>query len=404
MYSKNTQRKALKGSVQVKVSNNRLQLVFSRPVVDPVTSELKSKRHYLSLGLDDTEQNRKLAEFKAREIEEDIFKDRFDPTLAKYKPHSALSTVTPIITPSKNPSLAQLWEKFIEYKRPQCSPNTMYYVYGHFTKYLDKLPTHDLSRATEIRDYALKTFPMESCKRFIVRLNACCDWAMKSGMISENPFAGMASEIKPPLSQKHSEDEDIYPFSSSERDSILQAISENTYCNKHSGYKHSYYRPYVFFLFNTGCRPSEAIALQWKHISTDFRFISFEQAVINGENRSVRQGLKTQDRRKFPCNVRLQTFFQSIKPDNCAPESLVFPGYSGEWLDTASFRKNVWKPVLDGLGIEYRKPYQSRHTFITLALENGLDAKDVAKLVGNSPEVIYRHYAGNKRELFVPEF
>ncbi len=56
------------------------------------------------------------------------------------------------------------------------------------------------------------------------------------------------------------------------------------------------------------------------------------------------------------------------------------------------------------LGIEYRKLYQTRHTFITLALENGLDAKDVARLVGNSPAVIYRHYAGNKRELFVPEF
>jgi integrase len=34
----------------------------------------------------------------------------------------------------------------------------------------------------------------------------------------------------------------------------------------------------------------------------------------------------------------------------------------------------------------------------------GLDVKDVARLVGNSPEVIYRHYAGNKRDLFVPEF
>lgn len=144
MYSKDTQSKASKGSVQVKVFNGRLQLVFSRPVVAPVTSELKSKRHYLLLGLDDTEQNRRLAGFKAREIEEDIFKDRFDPTLEKYKPHSALSTVTPIITPNKNPSLAELWGKFIEYKRPQCSPNTMYYVYGHFTKYLDKLPTHDL--------------------------------------------------------------------------------------------------------------------------------------------------------------------------------------------------------------------------------------------------------------------
>jgi integrase len=51
----------------------------------------------------------------------------------------------------------------------------------------------------------------------------------------------------------------------------------------------------------------------------------------------------------------------------------------------------------------YRKLYQTRHTFITLALEY-LDVKDVARLVGNSPEVIYRHYAGNKRDLFLPEF
>jgi integrase len=32
-----------------------------------------------------------------------------------------------------------------------------------------------------------------------------------------------------------------------------------------------------------------------------------------------------------------------------------------------------------------------------------VDAKDVAKWVGNSPEVIYRHYAGSKRNLQVPE-
>jgi integrase len=64
----------------------------------------------------------------------------------------------------------------------------------------------------------------------------------------------------------------------------------------------------------------------------------------------------------------------------------------------------MWKPVLNQLGIEYRKPYQTRHTFITLALDNGLDAKDVARLVGNSPEVIYKHYAGKKRNLEVPEF
>jgi integrase len=52
---------------------------------------------------------------------------------------------------------------------------------------------------------------------------------------------------------------------------------------------------------------------------------------------------------------------------------------------------------------EYRRPYQCRHTFFTLCLEADIDAKDVAKWVGNSPEVIYRHYAGKKRDLQVPE-
>jgi integrase len=155
----------------------------------------------------------------------------------------------------------------------------------------------------------------------------------------------------------------------------------------------------------TGCRPSEVLALQSRHISSDFRFINFEQALFEtGKGKVVREGLKTQDRRRFPCNGKVQNLLQATRPEFCDPKSSVFPGYTGGYLDTRSFRKNVWKPVLEGLEIEYRKPYQTRHTFITLALENGLDAKDVARLVGNSPEVIYRHYAGNKRELVVPEF
>jgi integrase len=64
-----------------------------------------------------------------------------------------------------------------------------------------------------------------------------------------------------------------------------------------------------------------------------------------------------------------------------------------------------WKAILENLGgIEYRKLYQTRYTFITLALRNGIDVKDVAKLVGNSPEVIYWHYVGHSREIVVPDF
>ena len=269
-----------------------------------------------------------------------------------------------------------------------------------------ELPTHNLEEAAKIRDFVLKHFPLDSGKRFITRLSACCKWAIKSGAISENPFDGMASEIKLPKSGKKEGFSDIHAFSLEERDAIIQAIETDQFCPKKSGFKHSRYAPLIKFLFATGCRPSEASALQWKHISRDFRQISFQQATIRtNAGVKIREGLKTQERRRFPCNESLQTLLQSIKPEDADGEDLVFPSPERKPIDLNNFRNRIWKKVLMGLGIEYRKLYQTRHTFITHALEVGnLDAKDVARLVGNSPEIIYRHYAGNKRELFVPEF
>lgn len=386
MYSKDQSGKANKGSVQVKSSNDRLQLVFS----------FGGKRHYLSTGYPDTPQYRKLAQMRASEIEKDILYERFDPTLEKYKPKSALSTVTPI-TPisTPKPTLAELWTKYVEWKRPQCAPSTMKNQYQAYSTYLKRMPTQDLDRAVEIRDQALQTIPINSAKRFIVALNACCDWAIQSGLITENPFYGMSAQIKLPKSEKM--EDDINPFSAAERELIIEAFAKNRH--------YRYYTSLIEFLFATGARPSEALALQWRHISNDFRTINFEQAVTVSEGGlAIKQGLKTQEKRKFPCNLKVQGILQRIKPENAQPTDLLFPSPEGKYIDFHNFRNRAWKTILKSLEVPYRKPYQTRHTFITLALENGLDAKDVARLVGNSPEVIYRHYAGNKRELFVPEF
>jgi integrase len=55
------------------------------------------------------------------------------------------------------------------------------------------------------------------------------------------------------------EDADVNPFSKQERDLIIQTFASDRY--------YSYYTPYVQFLFFTGCRPSEAIALKWEQIT-----------------------------------------------------------------------------------------------------------------------------------------
>ena len=58
-------RKTKPGTVNVRSSNNRLQLVFT----------FEGKRHFVSTGLGDTPFNRKQAQDKALELERDIAKE-----------------------------------------------------------------------------------------------------------------------------------------------------------------------------------------------------------------------------------------------------------------------------------------------------------------------------------------
>jgi integrase len=169
----------------------------------------------------------------------------------------------------------------------------------------------------------------------------------------------------------------------------------------------AHYLPYVRFIFMTGCRPEDAIALKWKHISTDLSKIYFREALPS--DTGIRGETKTGKSRVFPCNHSLQNFLRELKPEVADPEAIVFPSPSGKEIDTHNFLNRVWKPVVEALVRagkveQYLPQYNARHTFITLSIDHGLDAKDVACLVGNSPEIIYRNYAGSKRDLFVPEF
>jgi integrase len=387
--SKTSERKASKGTVQIKTSNDRLQLVFS----------FGGKRHYLSTGFPDTKANRKLAEMKARQIELDILCDNFDVTLGKYKSQSEQVVFTASFTPSVESyaSLTDLWDSYTEYKRSSLSPSTLAKDYHKIYRCINvHLPVRTLDKAIAIRDWLIANKSPLSAKKILTQFSACCNWAVKSQMIDDNPFEDMASDIK--LPKGDAEETDINPFSLEERDRIIQAFKENRY--------YKYYAPLIEFLFITGCRPSEAVALQWKHIVLDFTIIRFEQAVVVSQSGlTCKSGLKTQKKRIFPINNRLAGLFKSIQPVNASGETKVFLSPEDKWIDVHNVSKRAWKAVLETLdGVEYRKFYQTRHTFITMALKNGVDVKDVATMVGNSPEIIYRHYAGQSRELFLPEF
>jgi integrase len=370
--------KASAGTVQIKNSNGRLQLVFTH----------KGNRKYHSLGLSDSKQNRDYAEMQAKRIQLDLLANNFDESLAKYSRQLSIDSPEAI----NDASIKKLWTEYTDYKRSQLSQTTIAKDFERITQHIDRFPSEYLADAVTIRDHLIKSSTPNTAKRVLTQLGAASNWAVKSGLIAINPFLGMAADIRAP---KKNDDLVINPFSTTERDLVIQKFHDDG----------SHYAPLVEFLFRTGARPSEAIALQWRHITPGYRSIIFEQAVTISENGlQVKPGLKTQDRREFPCGEGLKSFLISIEPNSKDPKQFIFRSPKGKLIDFQNFASREWKPTIKKLGIEERNPYQMRHSYITYCLDSGLDAKDIAKLVGNSPEMIYRHYAGAKKNLIAPDF
>lgn len=393
--------KAAKGSVGVEKFRGKLRLRLPRQIFG-------GKQKYISTGLEDTPENWKRTQSKAWQIEEDIATGHFDPSLERYRIASYLS-LSPLADKVAAPvALDDLWDKYTAYKSTQVEETTLQLNFKRVASHINKLDTKSLQEGIRIRDYLIANNSPYTAKRILTQLNACCDWAVKSKLIDSNPFSGMSKEIQ---SHKNSSDgTDIDPFTSQERDTIIQAFKEHP--------KYNHYADFVSFLFMTGCRTSEAIALRWKHINNDCAKITFSEALVNVSSKVIRKGLKTQDKRTFPCNTSLQTLLLNIRPEDYKAEASVFT-VNGQEINARTFNALVWKGsnqkgkqyigIVQRLANEgkiekYKPQYQTRHTFITLALDNNMDAKDVASLVGNSPEIIYKHYAGKKRNLFVPEF
>lgn len=383
-------KKQTTGTVGIEVKGNKLRLRLPRAING-------GSQKYISTRLDNTTDNLKRLQSLAWQIEADISVGRIAETIQGYYSQFKaipLAKVLDDLVPVQ-PTLSQLWALYSDYKRSQLAVTTYQRDYlKKYANHIARLP-QELTKAVAIRDNLVATVSPDTAKRLLTLLSACARWAVKSGLIEVNPFAEMATDIKLPKSSH-----EIDPFSAAERDAILAAFQAHP--------RHCHYYNFVRFLFLTGCRTGEAIALQWKHISHDLSYITFAESYCS--SLKLRKSTKTGLVRKLPVNADLRSLLVVIKPTDAKPSDLVFKTPTGLPINNSKFTNQVWKGckagsktykgmlpqlIKDGAVASYRPPYNARHTFITMLLEKGVTIPQVAKLVGNSPEVILRHYAGN---------
>jgi integrase len=199
-------------------------------------------------------------------------------------------------------------------------------------------------------------------KERIGLLRACWEWAK----LPYNPWTDVRIKVPPIQPPK--------PFTPNE---IRQILAQ---------FKSQHYYSYVLFLFSTGCRTSEAIGLRWGHICGDRIWIG--ESLTKG----VRKSTKTNRARTIPIPTTLKPHL--IRPHNSGDDDLVFTTPTGCPIDDNNFCNRYWKPALEAAGVPYRRPYNTRHSFISNCLQQGLSPVEIASLTGHQLETLYTHYAG----------
>ena len=389
--------KRYRGKVGVSENKGRLRITIPKSVSGKAGT-------YLNLGLSaDKAENWKVARAKAGQLESDILYEKVDKTYDRYR------VLKKVVAVEKKITFLELFEEYVADRRDIVRPASFR---SKQLMALSFLRQHSVIKNIEIdvEEFeideivqSLKDWPSEETALVIFyQFQAFIGWAIKLKKIKNlrvNPFGGLKSEIKSDK-RKRTDDYKTLALSAYERDKILNAIAISE-----EPFVHHYYNYYAF-LFYTGCRPSEAVALIWDDIVNDYEYIKFSRAVTDSEDGLCElKGLKTQESRLFPINNQVKNILiNQRKYQSNNPENRIFASQRGKFVNIGTLRKRVWKPILSSLGIDYKKPYAARHTFITLSLESGMDVKDIAKLVGNTPATIYKHYASTDiRQIQVPD-
>jgi integrase len=148
----------------------------------------------------------------------------------------------------------------------------------------------------------------------------------------------------------------------------------------------------VSVLAYAGLRPGEALALTWAHVRD--RTLLVEVAVSLG----AIENTKTGRRRTVPLLGPLGQDLAAWRLHAGRPPAdvLVFPGHDGgPWTLTAyqNWRRRIYAPAAAAAGVEHPRPYDLRHSFVSLLIAEGHNIVEVARRAGHSPKMALDTYA-----------
>ena len=202
-------------------------------------------------------------------------------------------------------------------------------------------------------------------------------------VLEKNPAEKLKIEVQDKVALKI-DDKEIKYFSLDEMNQLLDYL--RTY--KHQRFpEYRIYYMLIFFLYKTGLRISEALALRWDDVDFEGKMIDINKQTSRDDNNKVilttlkndssyRQISIDEDvireLKKFKAKQNeLILGNPRFKKNN---DGIIFQNYNGHYLTPSIIRETI-QNYHKASGVEYRGLHAFRHTHATLLLEAGVSEK-----------------------------
>lgn len=206
-------------------------------------------------------------------------------------------------------------------------------------------------------------------------ISSAFELAVADGLVPRNPCASIEQ-----ASWQHNPPD---PFTMEEADRILEHMRTH--------YHEQVWNFYEFQFFS-GLRTSEGIGLEWTEVDLNDATVLVKQGFVvdeMGDTKTSKVRTVNLSSRAFAA-LKRQKAWTYLGEDR---RVFLDPGTGKPWAYEQNARKRYWTPALKKLGIRYRRPYNTRHTFATIGLMAGANPAYMAAQLGHGIEVFLRAYS-----------
>lgn len=339
-----------------------------------------------SLRIEDTPINRKNAAKALAAIQHAISHNIFD--YAEFFPKSKRARKYTLKADSV--SISRLLDEHIEQCRKSLSPSTIRgyldAINAHLKPYFKNKDVRTLT-ASDIRTFiASLNVTAKRVRNILTPLRNVTSNAAADRLIPFDPMTGVI--VKKHVNKETAKSKyEVDPFYQEEVDAILAAARK------------PYVRNMFQFLFWSGLRTSELIALCWDDIDWRTGEVFVQYAVVEDKLKETKTDAGRRKVLLLPEAITALTAQKELTMlIGTARENFVFRNYTGQrWKNDAQIRENCWRTLLRRAKVRYRNPYQTRHTFATRYLAQGESPEWVAEQMGHvDTEMLIKTY-GKKR-------